>query len=188
VAVDLGLVLPLVAFVILVALFVVVLRRASVVFADTRRAVSFRQAIGEIEERIDGDLAAIVELTDPLRKAGSGLPDEEIVSDVLARAQASVTWARERARDLIPPNGLDDARLIYMDQLSRADESLRSLEHGIAILGPAPADPRAQEGRTAVKRGYIGLVHVLEDLAAESRRVAAWRSAGEQGLIARQRS
>jgi hypothetical protein len=182
---DVLVILSLVAFVVLIVLFIVVLRRASLVFGETRRAVAFRQGIGEIGERLDADLAAMAELAGPLRRPDARLPDEDLFGASLATAQESVVWARERARGLAPPTGLEDARTVFMDELGRADEALRSLDHGFAILSASPADTRALEGRTAIKRGFLGIVHIREGLAAESMRVAAWRSAGEQSLIAR---
>jgi hypothetical protein len=177
--------LSLVAFVALVALFVVVLRRASAVLAETRRAMTFRQEIADIDERLDSDLATLATLVDPLRRPDAQPPDDEIVGTYLAAAQGSVTWARERARTLVPPLGLQESRTVFMDELGRADEALRSLDHGLAILSSGPPEARALEGRTSVKRGFLGIVHVREGLAAESRRVAAWRSAGEGGLLSR---
>ena len=185
---DLGIILPLVAFIILAALFVVVLRRASQTFGETRRAVAFRHDIGDIHERIDGDLSTLAAFVGPLRTPRADMPDEEETSAVMSTAQESIVWARDRVRVLIPPAGLEGARTEFMDELGRADEGLRSLDHGFAILSSAPAETRALEGRTAIKRGFLRIVHVREGLEAQSRRVAAWRSAGEQGLIARRQA
>ncbi len=182
---DFGIILPLVAFLVLAALFIVVLRRASQVFGETRRAVAFRHDIGEIHERIDADLSVLAEFVSPLRRPTVQMPDEDDVSGTTSAAREAVTWSRDRVRGLVPPAGLEGARTVFMDQLARADEALRSLDHGFAILASAPADPRALEGRTAIKRGFLRIVHVREGLSDEARRVSAWRSAGEQGLIAR---
>jgi hypothetical protein len=72
-----------------------------------------------------------------------------------------------------------------MDELGRGDEALRSIEHGVTVLSATRVGQRALEGRTSIKRGFLGLVHVRERLAEESGRVAAWRSPGERTLAAR---
>jgi len=185
---DLEVILALAAFLVLVALFVVVFRRASQSLGETRQTVAFRHDVADIHERVDGDLAALAAFVGPLRKPESEPPDREDPAALVATVQETVVWARDKVRGLMPPPGLEDARTVFMDELARADEALRSLDHGFAILQGAPADGRAFEGRTAIKRGYLRIVHVREGLDAESLRVAAWRSAGEQGLIARRQA
>ena len=185
---DLEIILALAAFLVLVALFLIVLRRASQSLGETRQTVAFRHDVADIHERVDGELAALAAFVGPLRTPVSDLPDSEDSTAVVATTQEAVVWARDRVRGLTPPLGLEDARTVFMDELARADEALRSLEHGFAILSTVPAEGRALEGRTAIKRGYLRIVHAREGLGAESRRVAAWRSAGEQGLIARRQA
>jgi hypothetical protein len=182
---DVLAILALVAFVALGALFLIVLRRASQVFGETRRAATFRQGVSEVEERLDTDLAAMASFVDPVRRSDVPAPDEERFAEVLAATQESIAWARERSRDLVAPTGLEESRTVFMDELGRADEALRSIEHGVTVLSAARVGQRALEGRTSIKRGFLGLVHVRERLADEAGRVAAWRSPGERSMAAR---
>jgi hypothetical protein len=177
---DLLAILAIVAFVALAVVFAIVLRRASLVFGETRRAAAFRDDIAEVVERVDGDLGAMADLVDDVRRQEVPPPEEERFGVTFAAARDSVAWGRERIRGLAPPGGLEEARTAFLDAFGRADEALRSLEHGFAVIGSTPTGPRALEGRTAIKRGFLGLVHVREDLAAVASRVAAWRSVGER--------
>jgi hypothetical protein len=141
--------------------------------------------VAEIEERLESDLSTMAGHVDPLRRQDVPPPDEDRFTEILTTARGSIGWARDRSRALVAPADLEDARVVIMDELGHADEALRSIEHGVTILAAARVGQRALEGRTAIKRGFLGLVHVRERLAEESGRVAAWRSPGERSMIAR---
>jgi hypothetical protein len=185
--IDLGLVLPLALFVVLAALFVAVLRRASRVIAEVREAVAFREGIHAVVERGDAGLAGLAETAEPLRRPGGAPIDEDPCLVVIAAAREAVVWGRERTRDLVAPPPLEQSRSATMDELARAEEAIRLIEHGVAVLASAPDGPRAMEGRTAVKRGYIRIAHARAGLREQATRVAAWRAAGEDSSFGRRR-
>ena len=64
----LALVIPLVAFVVLAAVFIVLFRRASRSLARTRDEERFRRAVEDLAARIDESLGGVIERIDAVRR------------------------------------------------------------------------------------------------------------------------
>lgn len=63
--------LPLLAFFILLTLFVLVLRRAGQFIAATRDAERFRRQVGDLSQRVETSLAEICGRIDAVRRGSS---------------------------------------------------------------------------------------------------------------------
>jgi hypothetical protein len=163
------LVLPLIAFFILLALFVLVLRRAGRFLAVTRDVERFRRQVGDLAGRVEISLGEICARVDAVRRGQ--LAADQVGDDVTASMEAVTKYADE-ARGLRPADG----RRIRDDivaELERANRALEMIEHGRSIQASARSGGREIEAQTAIKRGYLNVLHAREAIAHHAKAAAA---------------
>jgi hypothetical protein len=59
------------------------------------------------------------------------------------------------------------------------------VEHGASIMASASAGQRFGEAQTAIKRGYLNVIHAREAIARHAADIAAVRSAEESRWLTR---
>lgn len=160
------------------------LSRTGVVAAEGRDATAGRVAIAALAGRADAVLAGIAARIDEVRR---GLAEPTELTDPLPLAQAEVAALADDARAIEAPLGLSGIRDDIAAEIERAERALDMVEHGRGIMLAARLRGREQEAQTAVKRGYLNLLHAREAIARHSSRAAAWRSPTEARRDARQR-
>jgi hypothetical protein len=178
-----ALVVPLVAFVVLAAVFVVVFRRASRAMAVTRDDERFRTAVEDLAGRIDRSLGGVIERVDAVRR--HLLPAETIL-DNLAAAEEAVARYAEEAAELRGPVPADDVREALLAELDRAGRALEMVAHGCELLhGAGGGGPRELEAQTAIKRGYLNALHAREAIARHADDLASGRPADQRRWLTR---
>ena len=170
------LLIPLAIFVVLAALFLLVLRRISVVLAESRESAAFRASVEDLAKRIDGTLADIVDRIDQLRR--QSIEADRIV-EPLDRALEALLAYSEEARALGGPRAVAEPKAAFAAEIDRADRALQMVEHGASILGSVSSGQRFQEAQTAIKRGYLNAIHAREAIARHAADIANARSAEE---------
>jgi hypothetical protein len=188
-----AIVLPLVAFVALATAFAVILRRAGRLLAATRDVERFRRQVGDLGQRIETSLAEISLRVDALRR---GQLDARSLSDDLTASLEAVSLYAEEANALQPPLESTQLRTGLIDELDRAARAIGMIEHGCSIQISARAGARELEAQTAIKRGYLNVLHAREAIhrhrlevailtpAEEARRALARRSVSSEGPAA----
>jgi len=156
------LVLPLLAFVVLGALFLIVLRRAGRFLATTRDVERFRRQVGDLGARIEISLAEVCARIDSLRRGQ--LAAEALVDDLTASVDAVERYAGE-AKLLHPPADGVAVRDGIVAELERAGRALEMVEHGRSIQASARSGGREVEAQTSIKRGYLNVLHAREAIA-----------------------
>ncbi len=159
---DPTLVIPLLIFGALVAALIVVLRRFGLVIADSRKAASFRRSVNDLASRIDVSLAGITEKVDSVRRQQAEA--EDLVGPVEAALEAIVAFGEE-ARALAGPPQVAAAKAALIAEIDRADRALQMVEHGCAILTSMRRGERYGEAQTAIKRGYLNILHARDAIA-----------------------
>lgn len=170
---DPALIVPLLVFFGMAALFVLVLRRTGQVIADTREADSFRHFVDDLALRLDVSLGGVIERIDGVRRRQLA-PDD--IRDNLAAAMDAVHRYLAEAQALRAPVSAAELRTGFEGEIERADRALQMVEHGCSILRTSRGIGRDVEGETAVKRGYLNLLHAREairDYALEIRTSSA---------------
>ena len=160
------LLLPLLAFFILLALFVIVLRRAGRFIASTRDVERFRRQVGDLAERAEISLGEVCRRVDAVRRGQLGA--DQIVDDLAASLDAVARYTDE-ARGFQPP---DDGRPIrdeIVAALERSARALEMIEHGRAIQASARSGGREIEAQTAIKRGYLNVLHARESISHQAK-------------------
>ncbi|MEX1172724.1 MAG: hypothetical protein WEG56_08940 [Chloroflexota bacterium] len=175
---ELAILLPLVGFVALAALTVIVLRRAGSIVAKTREAEGFRLAIRDLAVRVETSLDGATGRIDAVRRGQ--VPADSIGPTVEAATEAVARYADE-ARAISGPERVVEIRDDIVAELERAGRALEMVEHGATILAQVRRRGRELEAQTALKRGYLNLLHAREALARHAARVEELKVSVEPG-------
>jgi hypothetical protein len=168
------LVLPILAFLVLLALFLLVLRRAGRFVAATRDVERFRRQVGDLSERVERSLAEICGRVDAVRRGQIGA--DQIADDLSASLDAVGRYTDEAER-LHPPAEAVAIRIEIVGALERASRALEMIEHGRAIQASARSGGREIEAQTAIKRGYLNVLHAREAVSHQAKLVTAMTAA-----------
>jgi hypothetical protein len=176
-----AIILPLVAFVALATAFAVILRRAGRLLAATRDVERFRHQVGDLGGRVETSLGEISRRVDALRRGQ--LEATAISEDLTASLDAVDLYAAE-ARALQPPADAIGIQVGLVGELERAARAIGMIEHGCSIQISARAGARELEAQTAIKRGYLNVLHAREAINHHRQDAAALKPAdpGRRGL------
>jgi hypothetical protein len=164
------LVLPLLAFFVLLILFALVLRRAGRFVAATRDTERFRRQVGDLAARVESSLGEVSVRIDAVRRGQLGA--DQLGDDVKASLDAVSRYADE-ARGFRPPERGIEIRDEIVAELERSARALEMIEHGRAIQASARSGGREVEAQTAIKRGYLNVLHAREAIAHQAQEAAA---------------
>ena len=167
---ELAVVLPLVAFLVLALMFLLFLRRAGRLGAATRDVERFRRQVGDLAKRAEVSLAEMSGRIDSVRRGS--LAAGAIADDITASLDAVQRYADE-GRGLRAPNDGHAIRDALVSELERARRALEMVEHGCTIQSTMRAGSRGLEAQTAIKRGYLNLLHAREAIARHAQEAAA---------------
>jgi hypothetical protein len=157
---NLLLAIPLLLFALLAVTFVLVLRRAARVVARTRELDGFRQGAGDLATRIAASLAGAAERIDAVRR---GLVAADTILETLEAAHEAAERYRAETEALVAPPGYEQLRARLGEELDRAARALDMVNHGCATLTAASVGrAREAEGQTAIKRGYLNILHARD--------------------------
>ncbi len=155
--------IPLLLFILIVAAVVLVMRRTARVVAETRDLDTFRQASGDLAARIEASLMGATERIDAVRR-GQVAPDS--ILETLEAARDALGRYRDEAGALVVPAGYEQLRLRLSEELERAARAVEMINHGCDVLSAASVGrAREAEGQTAIKRGYLNILHARETIA-----------------------
>jgi len=156
---PIAIVAPLAIFVVLAALFTVLIRRAGRLLRATREADLFRIGLRDLAGRVDRSLAGVVELVDAVRRHQR---DASTIADNLAAAiDAMARYGDEAAALGVAASG-PDRRPDLVQELDRAGRALEMIAHGCELMATASRPNGELEAQTSIKRGYLNLIHARE--------------------------
>jgi hypothetical protein len=181
----LALVIPLVAFVVLAAAFIVLFRRASRALARTRDEERFRRAVEDLATRIDESLGGVIERIDAVRRHQVAAAE---IEPNLAAAREAVTRYEEEAATLHGPIPADEVRANLLAELGHASRALAMASHGCTLMAEASGRHRELEAQTAIKRGYLNTLHAREAIARHADDLASGRPAEQRRWLSRRSS
>ena len=154
--------LPVMAFIALVAGLIVVFRGTSRIAARTRELQRFRGAVKDLAGRVDASLDSAANGIDAVRHNQAG--PETIGQTVLDAAEALERYSDE-ARALRGPRRAQAIRDDFVAEIERANRALGMVEHGANMLASSRRGSRELEAHTSIKRGYLNLIHAREAVA-----------------------
>ena len=154
--------LAIAAAVALALAILIVLRRATKVVAETRETQHFRRGVADLADRVDQSLGGVAGRIDAVRRKTAAAED---IAENIAAARDAVSRYQQEARALHGPAGANELRDAIVAELERAARALEMVDHGCGILGSARAGSRELEAQTAIKRGYLNVIHAREAIA-----------------------
>ena len=158
----LELAIPIAIFVALAVVFLVLLRRIGLLLASSRESALFRRSVADLAGRIDGTLGEMIARIDTLRREQI---DAASIMEPLDRALEALLAYGEEARGLSGPQVAASPKAAFAAEIDRADRALQMVEHGVAILSSVSSRHRFAEAQTAIKRGYLNVLHARESIA-----------------------
>jgi hypothetical protein len=174
--------LAIMAFVAFALALLIFIRRAAKVLADTRETQRFRRRVGDLAPRVHASLDAVGTRVDGVRR--HTVAAEAIAPDI-ETALAAVDAYTTEARALRGPAGATEIREAIVVELERARRALEMVEHGCGIATGGQAGARQLEAETAVKRGYINILHAREAFDRHATRASALQVPEQEGFFAR---
>jgi hypothetical protein len=159
--------LPVMAFVALVAGLVVVFRGTTRIAARTREVEQFRRRVKDLAVRIDGSIETAASRIDAVRHQQAS---PEVISPAVAVATEAIDGYCTEARALRGPEPTQPIRDDLVADLERAHRALGMVEHGASLLATARHGSRDLEAQTSIKRGYLNLIHAREAIARQALR------------------
>jgi|GEM_PF-735170 len=156
---ELAILLPLAAFIALAAGLYLVFRRTDSIARRSREVEAFKRNVRELAARIDTSLEGATSRIDAVRR-------QQVPADTIGPTIEAATDAVERyvveARVLAGPPPAIVIRDSLVADLDRAGRALQMVDHGATILAQVRRRGRELEAQTALKRGYLNLMHARE--------------------------
>jgi hypothetical protein len=159
---ELAVLLPIAAFIALAAGLAVVLRGTGRIVARTRELERFRSGVRDLAGRVDASLEGAASEIDAVRRRQAG---PETIGGTIAAATDAVDQYADEAKALRGPRKAQRIRSDLVAELERARRALEMVEHGTTIMVTVRRGPRELEAQTAIKRGYLNLIHAREAFA-----------------------
>lgn len=164
------LVIPLAIFVAMAVVFLVILRRIGLLVADSRESALFSRSVEDLARRIDATLSDTIARVDRLRRKQIDVLE---IIEPLDRALEMLLAYGEEARGLGGPPAAAVPTAAFASEIDRADRALQMVEHGAALLGSVSSGHRYAEAQTAMKRGYLNVLHARDSIARHATEIAA---------------
>ena len=176
-----GIVLPLVLLALLVVVLVLLARRAGVALARTRQVTGFQRQVAGLLGRVDPAVERLIGRVDAVRR--HQVPADEI-RQLLGETHATLTAELDVATAWQVPQGFGDLAAAATDDLQRAARAVEMIVFGAELTTRGDSRQRELEAQTAIKRGYLNLLHarrsLLDHVAALDARTSAlprgWRA------------
>jgi hypothetical protein len=179
---ELARLLALIAFVALLLAFLVFLRRAGELLAETRERETFRRAVADLVSRVSTSLDGVAGRIDLVRRHTLAA---DAITDNLAAATEAVARYTDEARALRGPAAAAEIRSALVIDLERAGRALQMVEHGCSILASARVGGRELEAQTSIKRGYLNILHAREAVLRHGARAGELAAASPPRLFQR---
>ncbi len=173
---EIAVLLPIAAFIALAAGLAVVLRGTGRIVARTREVELFRSSVKDLAARVDASLGGAAGQIDAVRRRQV---DPDLIADTLTAAIDAVGRYTDEAKALRGPRQATQIRSDLVADLERAERALGMVEHGTTIMLTVRRGPRELEAQTAIKRGYLNLIHARESFARRALEAQDLKTADE---------
>jgi hypothetical protein len=157
--VTLGIVLPLVLLALLVFVLVLLGRRAARALAVVRASKAFQGEVTGLAGRVTPVIEDLLRRVDAVRH--HQLPAEE-VRETLASAHTTFEQERETIATWQLPIGFTAVVGDVAEDLDRLTRAVETIDFGTQLVVIGSSSQRELEAQTAIKRGYLNLLHARQ--------------------------
>jgi hypothetical protein len=169
-----GTVLWLVVLAVMGVLFLVVIRRMSVLIARTQSLERFQKSVDAINVRLGATAEPFVGQLDEIRRRSG---DPQVMAEALPGTQDTLRALAAEARVLKAPAQLVPLAQALAVELDRAVRAADLVDHGLGALIADRRGGRDLEAQTSLKRGALNMRHAREATGRIAAQVAAVRPA-----------
>ncbi len=155
----------LVAFVLLAAIVALAVLRFGSALNRTRIAESFRGTTADLNMRVAQTIGEVAGPIDAVRRREI---EAGLIQDSLSAAKDAVQRYADEARALTGPAPVAEHRQGLIEELERAVRALDLVDHGCNLARTGHRLERGPEADTAIKRGYLNLIHARESFAGHA--------------------
>lgn len=173
-----GVLLPLAVFFIMGIAVILLLWGIVVVGGKLLRDDQFRRTAGEIARAADAALAELADVVDQVRRRRT--PPEAAQVPLQVASQA-ISRYRVEAAALARNTNLAALAANLEVEIERAERAMDLIGHGVEMLTETSRG-RLGEGETAIKRGYVNLLHAREGIETRGQEIAASDESRGRGL------
>lgn len=159
-------VVALIAFLLVTIAMAFGARRTNAFLRRTREAEGFRGNVADLARRIEISLGDVSALIDLVRRREV---EPDTISANLVAARDAVDRYADEAKALAAPTIAVRHRDAIVHELERAGRALDLVAHGCHLYGSGRRLERGTEAETAVKRGYLNLIHARESIADQAK-------------------
>jgi hypothetical protein len=159
--VTFGIVLPLILLALLVFVLVMLARRAARALTVARAGTAFQQEVAGLSGRLMPVIEELVRRVDAVRR--HQLPADEI-RVTLATAHTTFESEREVIASWQLPTGFTVLVADVADDLDRLARAVEAIDFGTQLIVTGSSRQRELEAQTAIKRGYLNLLHARQSL------------------------
>lgn len=159
--------------VVLILLFLVTLRRLSVLIARTRDLERVQRSVDSIDRRFAAAIGPVVNRLDEIRRRSG---DPLLLARELEPARSILEDLAAETRNLRVPAVLAGQAAVMVHEMDRALRATELVGHGIDALLAARGS-RELEAQTSLKRGALNLRHARDAFGRAAAAVAAIRPA-----------
>ena len=159
-------VVALIGFLLVAIGVAIAARRTGSILSRTREAEGFRGDVADLTRRVEVSLGDVSVLIDSVRRRDA---EPETIAASLAAARDAVERYTDEARALTAPALAQPHRDAIVYELERAGRALELVNHGCSVIGNGRRDERGTEADTAIKRGYLNLIHARESITEQTK-------------------
>jgi hypothetical protein len=161
----------LVVFVVLAVLFVLTLRRMSVLVGRTHELERYQRLVRSLDKRLAQVADPFVAQLDEIRRRSG---DPRTLGSSIAGVQDALREISAEGRAARIPKGLAHEAVAFTVELDRAVRACDLVEHGLDAL-LADRGGRDLEAQTSLKRGALNMRHAREAVTRLAAEITAIR-------------
>jgi hypothetical protein len=174
---PLTIVLPLLVLAVLLVALLIFLNRAGRALRYTREVQGFQREAADLGARMDRALGGLVIRIDAVRRRR--VDPGEIVGE-LDEALGMMEGFVAEAEAIKTPAEFGESRALITEDLSRGLRALEMVRHGVRLGVDTFGRSAELEANTAIKRGYLNLLHAREAVLEHTADLAEARDPGER--------
>lgn len=170
-------VIPLLLLALLLLALVVFVNRAGRALAHTREIEGFQREAAELGTRLEAALGGLVERVDGVRRRQ--LEPAEVVGELDEALETMKGFVAEAEGIRAPPQ-LAESQARIAEDLARGLRALEMIRHGVRLSLATHGRSGELEAQTAIKRGYLNLIHAREAVLEHTADLAEARDPSER--------
>jgi hypothetical protein len=165
-------ILPLLFAFLVVLLLALFVQRGGKALAQVRQRAGFHRDATALASKIDATLEQLAGRVDAVRR--QHVPPGEIHDELRQGVDIMATYL-EQARAIRATEEFAETRSLIAQDIQRGARALEMVLYGVRLWSSGQGRKTELEAQTAIKRGYLSLLHARDDIAEHLQELAEAR-------------